>query len=268
MVNRIYILSIYSVYSLIRDKNTIHGKKLIMFKLIIENITKYSQKLLPHTCVICQLPCKDQLSLCHACMSCLPWNTSSCSQCAVPLVNHTPNIRCGNCLNKKWAFEQCVAPLNYENEVKQLITGLKFKQKLISAHILGSLLSHAIISHYRNNTLPEAIIPVPLHAWRLRARGFNQALEISKTVHRLTKIPILKNHCKKTKRTKPQMQLNKKERQHNVKNAFIVQKKINYQYVVIIDDVFTTGNTVQSLASTLKKQGIKQIDVWCCARAY
>ncbi len=241
--------------------------RILSTKLTIA-LTAKTQLWFSHCCVLCHLPCLTKFSLCHACINNLDWNTNCCYQCAMPLPKTQTNKYCGYCLKKCWAFERCIAPLNYDGDVKQLIVNLKFNQQLIAANILGLLLAQIITSKYQQATLPEAIIPVPLHHWRLRQRGFNQALEISKIIHQYHGIPVLKNHCKKIKKTKYQAQLNKKMREKNVKNVFTVRKKIPYQHVAIVDDVFTTGNTVHSLALTLKKHGVKQVDIWCTARAH
>ena len=154
-----------------------------------------------------------------------------------------------------------------------MVAQLKFHKQLINAHLLGQLLCQQIPHWYKDKTLPQVLIPVPLHPSRTRKRGFNQALEICKTISKLTHIPIDYKICRRIKKTQPQTTLHKDERKINLIDAFTIKQTdkkalaANYQHVAIVDDVFTTGGTVNALARALKKTGIKQVDVWCVARA-
>ena len=115
--------------------------------------------------------------------------------------------------------------------------------------------------------MPELVIPVPLHPTRYRHRGFNQSIEIAKTVAKELNIPLDLNSCSRHRDTPHQIALPAKLRRKNMKNAFLVQKMIPAQHVAIIDDVMTTGTTANELASVLKAAGVIHIDIWVCARA-
>jgi ComF family protein len=145
-----------------------------------------------------------------------------------------------------------------------LITQLKFSNKLIYAKILAEL----FINHlsYLNEPLPQCIIPVPLHRSRLRERGFNQALELAKPIAKRLAIPLDFKSCTRVIATKAQSQILASERKKNIKNAFVIKQNFQYQHVAIVDDVMTTGSTVAELSKTLRKHGVKQIDIWCMAR--
>jgi len=114
---------------------------------------------------------------------------------------------------------------------------------------------------------PEQIIPVPLHAQRYHRRGFNQAIEIARPIARMLDIPLNLTCCRRTRNTAPQAQLSAKERKSNLKNAFSIVKAPAVNHVALLDDVVTTGSTVDELARALRKAGIERIDVWACARA-
>ena len=127
-----------------------------------------------------------------------------------------------------------------------------------------------MIAHLKKNAvnLPQALIPMPLHPRRQRERGFNQALEITKSISRHLDIPIIKNAVIRSKNTLSQTTLSAKERKKNMRQVFeLTDKTIQYHHVAIIDDVVTTGVTVNELAKTLKRANIDQIDIWACARA-
>lgn len=114
---------------------------------------------------------------------------------------------------------------------------------------------------------PELIIPVPLHTSRYRERGYNQSLEIARTLSSRIAVPVDYRSCIRTHATQPQTELTAKERRRNMKRAFTLAKPVNASHVAILDDVATTGATVNELAKALRKAGVKRIDVWVCARA-
>jgi ComF family protein len=115
--------------------------------------------------------------------------------------------------------------------------------------------------------LPEVIIPMPLHPSRTRERGFNQSVEMGKILSKKLNIPLDTKSCQRIKKTKVQRLLSKKARTENMRKAFSVALRSSYRHVVILDDVFTTGASIDSLAKQLKQAGILKIEVWCIARA-
>jgi len=114
---------------------------------------------------------------------------------------------------------------------------------------------------------PELILPVPLYKSRYRERGFNQAIEIARTVGKELQIPLDITSCRRHRDTPHQTQLPAQKRRKNLKNAFSVIKPIHARHIAILDDVMTTGSTVHELAYVLKKAGASRVDVWVCARA-
>jgi ComF family protein len=196
---------------------------------------------LPYTCILCNLPSDVAQDLCNTCRSKLPWREPSLDNNAI-------------------------IPFNYEYPINHLITGLKFNHNLIYARILTDLMLQTLTKHYQDKPLPKLIIPVPLHKKRLRERGFNQALELAKPIAKQLSIPIDFNSCQRTTNTEPQSLIPAKQRHKNIKNAFTVTKKISANHIAIIDDVTTTGSTLDELTITLQQAGMKEIDTWCCAK--
>jgi ComF family protein len=116
--------------------------------------------------------------------------------------------------------------------------------------------------------LPDALIPVPLHKLRLLKRGFNQAYELGAYASRLLNIPLLTSGLGRLRNTKAQSGLTRKQRRRNVRGAFYWHGPGKPgRHVALIDDVMTTGTTVNECARVLKKAGAKQVDVWVAARA-
>ena len=232
---------------------------------ILAILGKFVYLLLPGTCIICRLPSNRQLDLCKRCEQALPWLTKSCYRCALPLTTTTKHAICGHCLQQQPTFDRCVALFYYQPPIDQLLNQLKFHHCLRNAHILGTLLAEKIKHLYNHNELPQIIIPVPLHRKRLRQRGYNQALELARPIARHLYLPLEKWHCQRTRFTPAQTSLNAKQRYKNMRDAFNI-KKLQAKHVAIIDDVMTTGATVNALSRCLRQAGAERIDVWLCAR--
>jgi len=114
---------------------------------------------------------------------------------------------------------------------------------------------------------PQAIVPVPLHPGRYRQRGFNQAIEIARTLSRRLDIPLDLHGCRRVRATAAQAKLSAEERRKNLRKAFSVRMPDERRHVAILDDVITTGATARELAGALRRAGVARVDVWACARA-
>lgn len=180
------------------------------------------------------------------------------------MVAAEPAPLCGRCISRPPAFDKTYAPFLYQEEMRYLITGLKFGARHAHARLLGQLLVEQISQTAR---MPECIIPVPLHKARYRERGFNQAIEIARLVSSQTGIPLDLRSCRRRRDTPHQAGLTSKQRRRNIKNAFELAQPIAYRHVAILDDVLTTGSTAHEMALLLKRQGVERVDVWVCARA-
>lgn len=232
-------------------------------------LKKISRHLLPYTCILCHAPARSNQDLCHACHIELPILPQSCPRCAkiftAPL---NPNLVCGACLQHPPAFDATYALFSYQPPITKLIMELKFHQSLINARLLGELMANTIKNQwYPNKSLPDVIMPVPLHHKRLRERGFNQTLEIARPIRDALHIPIDTTSCQRLKYTEPQARLSMEKRQTNIKNSFSVTANLAGQHIAVLDDVITTGQTIQALSNTLKIAGAARIDIWACARA-
>jgi len=222
----------------------------------------------PHICCLCEHHTTHDLDLCSPCKISLPWITDRCYQCGVPLEAKVSSVYCQQCIESPPKFDRLCALFSYEPPVTQLITKFKFGDQLAYGRILGELLAEAVHQvWYDGRALPEAVLPVPLHVSRLRQRGFNQSLELLGPLKKGGQIPILLNACIRLRKTKPQAQLKQQYRQCNVSNAFGVSKPLPFKHIAIVDDVVTTGSTVNALSEVLKKEGhVTSIDVWCICR--
>ena len=178
--------------------------------------------------------------------------------CGKPLEQEEREL-CGDCTRKKHNFVRGVAAFAYTKEIKQSIYRFKYSNRREYAAFYGDMilkLKGQIIRSWQ----PDVIIPVPLHPARLRKRGFNQAELIAKRLGAGLGIPVDAKILIRTVNTAPQKTLNDKERAQNIKKAFQVTENIvKYRKVLLVDDIYTTGSTLDSCADELMHAGVMQV---------
>ena len=216
--------------------------------------------LFPATCRLCCATTGNGCSVCRPCYEELPWISPGCTTCGIPLPEDGTLPLCESCQRQPPVLDRCQALFDYHAPVDQWICGLKFHGDLTLAKLLGQLLAERVPDG--NNTL---LVPVPLHPRRLRERGFNQALEIARPLRRRGYI-IDPHCCSRTLHTPPQSSLPAKARRHNLRDAFRVHHQVTGKNIVLIDDVFTTGSTLNTLAACLREAGAAHIEAWVIAR--
>ena len=227
------------------------------------NIIQHS--LIPPTCILCGSAGFDYQDICQGCFNDLTRNIHRCYCCAEIFESPITSPRlCGHCISRPPIFDETHAPFIHQSIIRYLITTLKFNRQYKNARLLASLL----VSHINKTAeMPDLIIPVPLHKQRFHERGFNQSLEIALILSKQLNVPLNNTSCIRHRNTPHQINLHAKQRKNNIKNAFKIISPITADHVVILDDVMTTGSTVNELAKVLKKAGVTRVDVWVCARA-
>jgi ComF family protein len=158
------------------------------------------------------------------------------------------------------------APFEYGYPLYYLLHALKYRGELAAGRVLGGLLGRRVTSL---GLVREAdvLVPVPLHPRRLAERGYNQSAEIARWVSRQTRSPVDPRLAARCRSTLPQVALHRPDRATNVRDAFVAGPGVGGRRVVIIDDVTTTGSTLQALAEALLAAGAVEVDAWCVARA-
>ncbi len=217
---------------------------------------------LPQACLLCgQL---DRDALCAHCQRDLPHMGPACRQCALPLPESASGQICGECLSNPPAFDLSVAAFGYQSPVRELLHMLKFRESFSIAPLLGRQLAHAVAR--LDPPRPDLVIPVPLHHARLGERGFNQALLLARPAARQLGLKLLPDGCRRPLATQAQSELALDQRQRNLRRAFAVNTEVQGKRIAIVDDVMTTGATLDSLARTLKQAGAREVQAWCVAR--
>lgn len=221
------------------------------------------RRLLAPRCVVCDL--EDGDPLCRGCaQDYFATGIARCAACALRLPASAPDgDRCGRCLSAPPHFAATIALADYAPPVDRMIAALKFGGRLPLAAAFGALLADQA-------KLPlsqaDAICPVPLAFERQAERGFNQAHEIARHVAAACGRPLRADILLRTRHTAAQMDLALAERQRNVRGAFVARGDLGGMRVVLIDDVMTTGATLDAIAAALKRAGAARVTNLVAAR--
>jgi len=208
--------------------------------------------------------------LCQSCQEDIkPINSPLCSKCGIPFVSREGEDHlCGECIEDKRDFRKARAFGIYTGTLKKAVHLFKFGKKTRLARPLGDLLRLAFLRFWDKDSV-DLIIPVPLHIKRLRSRGFNQSFLLIKGWAKKEGIACDAGILRRIRQTRPQSELSREERIRNVKGAFklIRPEKVKDRRVILVDDVYTTGATVNECAKLIKEAGAKDVDVLTLARA-
>ncbi len=209
------------------------------------------------SCFLCRGEAPD--ILCADCDADLPrLQGALCPRCALASPG---GAVCGRCLTQAPQYDATLAALTYRFPADVLVHALKFRGQLALAPYLAELLAGCIST---KNT--DYVLPVPLSRERLRERGYNQSLEIARHVVRATGTRLAAELCERRRDTPAQMELPLTERAKNVRGAFHCPRLIAGARVAVLDDVMTTGATLDEIAATLKRAGAARVENWVIAR--
>lgn len=239
------------------------------------NLSYFKQVIFKHNCVLCDSNI-DALegnthTVCKACLNDLPWHPkTACPQCGLASSGAGLNRTvCGSCINSPPDFDATHAVFFYQFPIDAMMQRYKYGNSLNIGHTFGQFISSKIFLEDHNKNI-DIIIPMPMHPQRLKERGFNQALEIAKVLAKNCKEKLDFKSAERIKLTPPQASLPLKERVKNIKGAFKVNAERLNQFqgkrVAIVDDVMTTGASLNELAKTLKKAGAVHVECWVIAR--
>lgn len=195
--------------------------------------------------------------LCAGCAGDLPVLPEHCPQCALPSPG---GALCGHCLNQPPRFDRTLALWRYDFPCDTLVRALKYGARIA----LAGFFARSLL----NSGLPpvDLIVPMPLHPRRLAERGFNQALEIARELGRLAGVSVAVRGVRRVKNTVPQTELPYDRRATNVRGAFDCNLDLSDTSVAVVDDVMTTGATLDELARVLKRAGAPRVENWVVAR--
>ena len=235
----------------------------------------------PSDCRLCGAPLINisRLPVCGECLAEIrPSEEGVCSVCGERLVSHHAFAReneepvCGLCRRLSPPFEKAAAYGSYDGGLHELIHLLKYEQVRPAANVLGRMLAEVIAGLQTGMTAdPILVVPIPLHAKKLRQRGFNQSELVARAALKLLgddRYVLREEMLRRTRETKSQNGLTSHQRRENIRGAFAVTKaqELAGREVLLVDDVFTTGTTASECARILRRAGAARIWVATVAR--
>lgn len=209
-------------------------------------------------CALCGTASGDSV-VCAQCEAALPRLSSCCAWCAAALAH--AGI-CGQCQRRAPAYDAAIAAFEYRFPVDRVIHRFKYSADLA----MGRWLALELALRATEEARPELLVAPPLTAARLRERGFNQALEIARTVGKRLGLRCAIAALEKVRETAPQPGLTRSARRRNLRHAFRCRVRLSGEHVAIVDDVMTTGATAEAIATILKAAGAGRVSVWTVAR--
>lgn len=214
--------------------------------------------LYPRHCPVChEITVPWGRKICDTCKDKLkPIYGARCFCCSKPLQREEQEY-CKDC-RKARQFQQGLGIFPYSTLLQNSLFQLKYGKRQEYGTFYGEFAayySREKIEKWRINL----IIPIPLHLRRLEKRGYNQAGIIAEALGKKLGIPVDERILKRQKNTKPQKELNHQERQKNMRNAFVARKKLEGENILLVDDIYTTGSTIEEAAKELKKAGAQKI---------
>ena len=181
-----------------------------------------------------------------------------CKKCGKSLLDTTEEF-CGDCLTSEHFYDRGRAVFQYKNEIKYSIYNFKYKNKREYSQFYLEEIDKTCGDWIRN-VAPDVLVPIPLHPHKQRARGYNQAEEIARKMGEFYCIPVADNLLYRVVNTIPQKELSDNNRKKNMKKAFKISENIvELDIAMVIDDIYTTGATMDEVSKLLRRAGFKKI---------
>lgn len=211
----------------------------------------------PRRCPVCDGITGGGKKICPECTRKLPLLTSPwCMRCGRKLQEEAEY--CSECRNRNYSFQRGRALYEYEGAAEAI-----YRFKYAGRREYADFFGEQICTHlggFIRNVKPDGLAPIPLHKSRMRARGYNQAALLARAVGSRMNIPVYPEMLVRVKKTAPQKKLNPEERQNNLKKAFIMGRNdVKLKTIIVIDDIYTTGTTIEEAAKVLKEAGADKV---------
>ena len=229
--------------------------------MVFKNVLKMIKKIFyPRVCPLCgEILTNESAKTCVECSVAVPYiSAPTCFKCGKE-IDDDENEYCEDCTKKPKSYIRGFPAMNYVSPVKESVADFKYHNKSSYADFFAY---EILKTHGRDiaELAPEAFIPVPVHDKKLKTRGYNQAAVLARRLGKPLGIRVDEDILRRSVNTLPQKQLAPEERQKNLEKAFILtEKKVQYRKVMLVDDIYTTGATIEACTKLLKNAGVKEI---------
>ena len=214
----------------------------------------------PRICPLCnEVLWEKDVRVCGKCRDEIEYITQPfCMKCGKSIDDEEGEY-CSDCRRHEHLFTAGRAVFQYKNDIRRSIHGFKYKNKREFAPFYGEEIEKCL-GRWISSVAPDALIPVPLHRKKQSQRGYNQAELIADEVGRRFSIPVVNDLVYRVKRTVPQKELSDDLRKKNMKKAFkLAENIVKLDVVMVIDDIYTTGSTMDAISEVLKDGGVNEI---------
>ena len=226
---------------------------------ISSTLSAWIRPIMSPVCILCCRPAGDS-GLCSACLTSLP--IADGNRCPVCASLTATASQCGRCIQRRPNFDRAIAALEYTSPVDHLVTSLKYSRDLAAARALAYMLARVL----ENEPYPDIVLAMPIAPDRMRERGFNQAQEIARYACAQFGLDLSHGIAKRASARSPQASLPWRERAKNVRGVFSCNADVAGKTIAVVDDVLTTGATLDELAAVFKRAGAQAVVGWIVAR--
>ena len=215
--------------------------------------------LYPARCPICHEIAKGKGTVCPKCRKKLIYiKEPKCKKCGRALEREEQEY-CRDCQRFSHAFDRGAAVFAYDQVMRRSISMFKYHNRREYAKFYAEEMQKQC-AHFLKICAPDVILPVPVHRGKKRKRGFNQAELVAKELGKRIGVPVDANYLKRIEKTTPQKELTRKQRKENLRKAFAVARPgVSYRRVLLIDDIYTTGATMDAISEILRENQTKII---------
>lgn len=241
---------------------------------MVNNCINFIQNLLfQPSCLLCGNVTHTTRSICQACADNLPANDFHCRICSASFgIDNTnmssgpvcpTSLTCPTCQKRPPSYSSSFVPYLYKDRMCDLVQQFKFHHNLTAGKALCQLFVDKLTSC---KELPDVLIPVPLHPYRMRQRGFNQSGWLATEIAKSTGISVDHSAIRRRQNTEAQHRISRQKRMQNLRKAFSSTRPVDEKHIAIIDDVMTTGATAEAISKVIKQSSDTRIDIWAIAR--
>ena len=223
--------------------------------------TKAGEWLWPYRCPVCEKILRAEEGLvCGKCAAALPWvKEPRCMKCGRPVADETQEY-CAACEGRERLFHRGMSALAYEGDFRKSVLRMKFHNQRVYIPFFAACMA-AGCSRELYAVQPEVLLPVPMHERKKRERGFDQCALLALELSKQTGIPVQTGNLIRKRYTQPQKGLNARQRHENLHGAFLVRSpEALPASVMLIDDIYTTGATIDECCRVLRQAGVREIN--------